>query len=101
MSLLNAHRLASTIVAALDGRVAMVPKPQRAAGFAVLKAPDVPSVLIEMGHLSNPKEEHLLRDPAYRGRLAEGLLHAIDRYFAAKVKKGRPRRTGAEADALR
>jgi N-acetylmuramoyl-L-alanine amidase len=100
-SLHNAQRLATTIVAALDGRVAMVPKPQRAAGFAVLKAPDVPSVLIEMGHLSNPKEEHQFRDPAYRSRLAEGLLHGIDRYFATKSKKTRPRRAGAEADALR
>jgi N-acetylmuramoyl-L-alanine amidase len=99
-SLLNAHRLATTIVGALDGRVAMVPQPQRAAGFAVLKAPDVPSVLIELGHLSNPKEEQQLRDTAYRGRLAAGLLHGIDRYFAAKVNKARPRRTGAEADAV-
>jgi N-acetylmuramoyl-L-alanine amidase len=100
-SLHNAHRLAATIVAALDGRVEMVPNPLRSAGFAVLKAPDVPSVLIELGHLSNEKEEHQLRDPAYRARLAEGLLRAIDRYFAPKVNKGRPTRTGGEADADR
>lgn len=99
-SLHNAHRLAGMIVAALDRRVEMVPRPQRAAGFAVLKAPDVPSVLIELGHLSNPKEEHQLRDPAHRRRLAEGMLRGIDRYFAAKVKK-RPARAGAEADAVR
>ncbi len=98
-SLHNAQRLAATIVAALDGRFEMVPKPQRAAGFMVLKAPDVPSVLIELGHLSNPKEEHQLRDPAYRSRLAEGLLRGIDRYFAAKVKN--PPRAGAEAGAER
>lgn len=99
-SLTNAHRLANTIVAALDGRVEMVPKPQRAAGFAVLKAPDVASVLIELGHLSNPKEEHQLRDPAYRARLAESLLKGIDKYFATKVKKP-PAKRGAEADAER
>jgi N-acetylmuramoyl-L-alanine amidase len=99
-SLHNAHRLAATLVAALDGRFEMVPKPQRAAGFAVLKAPDVPSVLIEMGHLSNPKEEHQLRDPVYRARLAEALLRGIDRYFSTKVKK-RPDRRGAAADAER
>jgi N-acetylmuramoyl-L-alanine amidase len=87
-------------VGALDGRFEMVPKPLRAAGFAVLKAPDVPSVLIEMGHLSNPKEEHQLRDPAYRARLAEVLLRGIDRYFATKVKKA-PDRRGAAADAER
>jgi N-acetylmuramoyl-L-alanine amidase len=99
-SLNKAHRLAATIVAALDGRVELVPKPQRSAGFAVLKAPDVASVLIELGHLSNPKEEHQLRDPAYRGRLAEGLLKGIDKYFATKVKKP-PIKRGAEADAER
>lgn len=99
-SLHNAHRLAATIVAALDGRVEMVPKPQRSAGFAVLKAPDVASVLIELGHLSNPKEEHQLRDPAYRARLADGLLKGIDRYFTAKGKAP-PARRGAEADAER
>jgi N-acetylmuramoyl-L-alanine amidase len=98
-SLTNAHRLAATLVVALDGRVEMVPKPQRSAGFAVLKAPDVASVLIELGHLSNPKEEHQLRDPAYRARLAEGLLKGIDKYFATKVKK--PPKRGAEADAER
>jgi N-acetylmuramoyl-L-alanine amidase len=98
-SLTQAHRLAGTIVAALDGRVELVPKPQRSAGFAVLKAPDVPSVLIEVGHLSNPKEEHQLRDPAYRTRLAEGLLKGIDKYFSTKAKK--PVRAGTAADAER
>lgn len=99
-SLLNAQKLAATIVAALDGRVEMVPKPKRSAGFAVLKAPDVASVLIEVGHLSNPKEEHQLRDPAYRARLAEGLLKGLDRYFTAKGKAP-SRRRGAAADAER
>ncbi len=97
-SLHNAHRLAGTIVEALEGKVEMVPKPQRSAGFAVLKAPDVPSVLIELGHLSNPKEEYRLRDPAYRTRLAESLLGGIDRFFSAKGKKPAARRN-AEADA--
>ena len=99
-SLLNAQKLAARIVAALDGRVEMVPRPKRSAGFAVLKAPDVASVLIEVGHLSNPKEEHQLRDPAYRARLAEGLMKGIDRYFATKGKAP-PKRRGAAADAER
>lgn len=98
-SLHQAHRLAASLLEELKGRIELVPSPRRAAGFAVLKAPDVPSVLIELGHLSNDKEEHQLRDPAHRKRLAEGLLKGIDRYFAEKVKK-RPRRD-AEADAER
>lgn len=99
-SLHLAHRLATTLVGELKGRVELVPNPQRAAGFAVLKAPDIPSVLIELGHLSNAKEEHQLRDPTYRRRLAEGVLRGVDRYFAEKVNKRTPRR-GSEADAER
>ena len=54
----------------------------RSAGFAVLKAPDVPSVLLEMGYLSNPKEERELREPRYRARLMAAVKRAIDAYFA-------------------
>jgi N-acetylmuramoyl-L-alanine amidase len=42
----------------------------------------MPSVLIELGYLSNPREEQLLRDPAYLAKLATALVKAIDRYFA-------------------
>jgi N-acetylmuramoyl-L-alanine amidase len=97
-SLHQANRLAAMLVSELKRRVEVVPRPQRAAGFAVLKAPDVPSVLIEMGHLSNEKEEHQLRDPAHRRRLAEGVLHGIDRYFAEKVKNRKPS-PASEAEA--
>ena len=53
----------------------------RSAGFAVLKAPDVPSILLEMGYLSNPREERELRDPAYRFKLMTAVKRAIDAYF--------------------
>lgn len=56
----------------------------RAAGFAVLKAPDVPSVLLEMGYLSNPKEERELRDPRYRAKLMAAVKRATDAYFAER-----------------
>lgn len=56
----------------------------RSAGFAVLKAPDVPSVLLEMGYLSNPREERDLRDPRYRARLMTAVKRAIDLYFAER-----------------
>lgn len=62
----------------------------RFAGFAVLKAPDVPSVLVEMGYLSNDQEEQLLRQSAYRAKLATALVHSIDRYFASTQKMRRP-----------
>ncbi len=54
----------------------------RFAGFAVLKAPDIPSLLIEMGYLSNREDEELLLSPEYRIRLARALVRAIDHYFA-------------------
>lgn len=53
----------------------------RFAGFAVLKAPDVPSVLMELGYLSNRTEEKQLQRRDYRARLAKSAVNAIDRYF--------------------
>jgi N-acetylmuramoyl-L-alanine amidase len=52
------------------------------AGFAVLKAPDIPSVLVETAFISNPAEEARLADPAFQERLAEGITRGIKRYFA-------------------
>lgn len=52
------------------------------AAFAVLKAPDIPSVLVETAFISNPKEESYLNDPAYQDRLANALLRGIKAYFA-------------------
>ena len=63
--------------------VPLLERPQRAAGFTVLTAPDIPSVLVELGCLSNPDDGRLLEQDAYRVRLARGLLDAIEAYFAA------------------
>jgi N-acetylmuramoyl-L-alanine amidase len=52
------------------------------AGFAVLKAPDIPSILVETAFISNPEEEKRLLDEEYQERLAEALLGGIKRYFA-------------------
>jgi N-acetylmuramoyl-L-alanine amidase len=54
----------------------------RFAGFAVLKAPDVPSVLVELGFLSNRKDEKALKDKKYRAKLARGMVQAITGYFS-------------------
>jgi len=51
------------------------------AGFAVLKAPDIPSILIETAFISNPEEERKLRDPAYQDKLAEAIADGIRAYF--------------------
>jgi N-acetylmuramoyl-L-alanine amidase len=52
------------------------------AGFAVLKAPDVPSILVETAFISNPEEEKRLKDSAYQDRLANAILGGIKRYLA-------------------
>jgi N-acetylmuramoyl-L-alanine amidase len=51
------------------------------AGFAVLKAPDIPSILIETAFISNPEEERKLRDTAYQNKLAEAIADGIRGYF--------------------
>ena len=52
------------------------------AGFAVLKAPDIPSILVETAFISNPEEEAKLKDDAYQNQLAEAIAKGIKRYFA-------------------
>ena len=59
----------------------MTGKPIRSAAFVVLKAPDVPSVLIELGYLSSQKDEKLLLSSEWRSRMAEAMTNAIDAYF--------------------
>jgi len=52
------------------------------AGFAVLKAPDIPSILVETAFISNPEEEQRLNDDAYQDRMAHAMFRGIQRYFA-------------------
>ncbi|RQR61711.1 N-acetylmuramoyl-L-alanine amidase [Burkholderia sp. Bp9126] len=53
------------------------------AGFAVLKAPDIPSILVETAFISNPDEERRLNDDSYRDEMADAIFRGIKRYFAA------------------
>ncbi|MDF1721774.1 MAG: N-acetylmuramoyl-L-alanine amidase [Minwuia sp.] len=73
--------LAQTVVVELGERVTMRSNPHRFAGFRVLKAPDVPSVLVEIGFLTNRQEEAQLKSSRTRQRIARGLADAIDAYF--------------------
>jgi N-acetylmuramoyl-L-alanine amidase len=72
---------AAQLVKSLKRNVKVLRNTHRFAGFAVLKAPDVPSVLVEMGFLSNPTDERNLRSRAYRKRFAAALKKGIDAYF--------------------
>jgi len=61
------------------------------AGFAVLKAPDIPSILVETGFVSNPEEEAKLRDAGYQQRLVNALAEGIRQYFARNPPLARQR----------
>jgi len=72
-----------TIVTGAGKDLRLLDNPMRAANFAVLKAPDVPSLLIETGFLSNAQDENLLRDPATRKRIAGILARELTRVMMA------------------
>ncbi len=63
------------------------------AGFAVLKAPDIPSILVETAFISNPDEEARLRDDGYQNQLAEAITKGIKRYFADNPPMAKSRQT--------
>jgi len=61
------------------------------AGFAVLKSPDIPSILVETAFISNPEEEKRLRDEAYQDKMARAILGGIQHYFAQNPALSKPR----------
>lgn len=63
------------------------------AGFAVLKAPDIPSILVETAFISNPEEEARLRDDGYQDQIAEAITKGIRRYFANNPPMAKSRMT--------
>jgi N-acetylmuramoyl-L-alanine amidase len=74
------------------GKVGRLHKVQvEQAGFAVLKAPDIPSILVETAFISNPEEEAKLRDPGYQAELVQALATGIQRYFAKNPPLARTR----------
>ncbi len=77
------------------GRVGKLHKPRvEQAGFAVLKAPDIPSVLVEAAFISNPTEEAKLRSDAYLTQLADALMRGINVHFAKNPPQARSRVSG-------
>jgi len=82
--------LADTVVAQMRTEgVRVLETPHRSAAFAVLKAPDIPSVLVELGFMSNRAEADQLSRPEYRGQIARALLAGIDAYFEQVRKNQR------------
>jgi N-acetylmuramoyl-L-alanine amidase len=81
-------RIAHQLVRDLGHRLPVLPTPERHANFTVLHAADVPSVLIEMGFLSNPLDEAALNDAAYRDVIARAMTRAVDAWFTAPHDDG-------------
>ncbi|MDY6408007.1 MAG: N-acetylmuramoyl-L-alanine amidase, partial [Pseudomonadota bacterium] len=77
---------AKYVVKEMKKTVQLVPNAHRMAGFVVLKSPSIPSVLVELGYLSNRTEEKNLQKKSYRRDLAEALVRAVQAYFADLVE---------------
>ncbi|MDM0036202.1 N-acetylmuramoyl-L-alanine amidase [Variovorax sp. J22P271] len=85
-------KLGGAMIGEIKGIGARLHKGQvEQAGFAVLKAPDIPSVLVETAFISNPEEEAKLRSTAYQEELADALMRGIQRYFAQNPPLARSR----------
>lgn len=72
---------ADFVVREMKRKVPLVPNAHRMAGFVVLKSPNIPSVLVELGYLSNRTEDKNLQKASYRRDLAEALVRAVNAYF--------------------
>jgi N-acetylmuramoyl-L-alanine amidase len=84
-------KLGREVLSRLDRVGRLHKKDVEQAGFAVLKAPDIPPILVETAFISNPEEEGLLRDADYRTRLVDALATGIRRYFAKNPPLARQR----------
>jgi N-acetylmuramoyl-L-alanine amidase len=82
------HRFARRLLGHLAAVIPANKKPHREAGFRVLRAPDVPSVLVELGYLSSRKDIGLLTSDAWRDRSAGAMAEAVDRFFSARMAGG-------------
>ncbi|TPW33609.1 N-acetylmuramoyl-L-alanine amidase [Martelella alba] len=79
---------ADKIVDSFNGQIGLINNPHRYAGFQVLRAPDIPSVLLEIGFLSNPDDEKRMQDPAWRTLLVDRLVKAVKQYHETTMSGG-------------
>jgi N-acetylmuramoyl-L-alanine amidase len=88
------HQFARTLVGEMKSVMRLHKKPLKSAGFVVLKAPDVPSVLVELGYMTNKQDLKLLMSEGWRTKAAESMVQGVDAFF-------RTRMAGAEAGRAR
>ncbi|MDB5768561.1 MAG: amiC [Collimonas fungivorans] len=89
----DSMKLGSAVLSEIGGINKLHKGAVEQAGFAVLKAPDIPSILIETAFISNPEEEARLTDNAYQDQMAEAVLKGIKKYFAHNPPLARNRLT--------
>jgi N-acetylmuramoyl-L-alanine amidase len=82
------QRFAQKLVGTVQPVMPLSKKPQRQAAFRVLRAPDVPSVLVELGYLSSRQDIDLLLSDAWRDSSTAAMAAAVDRFFATRVAGG-------------
>ena len=82
-------RLADALVGAMRaGKLPLHRRPIRGAAFSVLKAPDIPSVLVELGYMSSPSDLKRLTDPAWRARMAQAIVAGLQAWAAEDAARG-------------
>jgi len=80
--------IGTQVLKSLDGVTRLHKKRVEQAGFVVLKSPDIPSILVETGFISNPKEARRLSQPAYQQKMAKAIFTGVKRYFQHKPPAG-------------
>mgnify|MGYP006162697781 FL=1 len=80
-SMVTAYQVANEVLQELDKIAYLHKKEPQAASLGVLKAPDIPSILVEVGFISNPQEEKLLKSGGHQAKLAQSLFSALKRHF--------------------
>jgi N-acetylmuramoyl-L-alanine amidase len=84
------NHFARTVVAELKAAARLSKNPIKSAGFRVLKAPDVPSVLIELGYVTNKDDLKLITSEQWRGRTADAIAQAINTFFSTRIAGSAP-----------
>ena len=86
------HHFARTAVSELKTAAKLHKHPLKSAGFKVLKAPDVPSVLVELGYVSNKQDLKLMVSEAWRTKTSDALAQAVTTFFSTRLAGSGPRR---------
>lgn len=79
------HQFARTLVGEMKSTMRLHKKPLKSAGFVVLKAPDVPSVLVELGYMTNKQDLKLLMSESWRAKAAQSMVQGVDAFFRTRM----------------